>query len=685
MQVGQKIGPFDVEKKIGAGAMGAVYLARYRKTGQRVAIKMMLMGLADNDVSLARFEREAEVLKQLNHQNIVRFYVANQYEGTPYYAMEYVEGEPLDQALLRKGRLTWEEVVELGAQVCAALQHAHDQGIVHRDLKPSNLMITPDGTLKLTDFGIAKDLDVTQLTSANCTVGTAAYMSPEQCRGERNLTHKSDLYSLGVVLYELLTGRKPFEAETTMDMFLQHVQGSFERPSRNVLDIPIWLDTLVCQLLEKEPAKRPYDARTVSDALGQVTEKVLAQRSAGVDAAQARIVDRSTMRGASLDETDKQAARTILTSMRKGKRKRRGKPLHEQKWLQAIGLMLALGGVAAMIYQAFRPPTAQQLYARAETLMNSPKDAGDADTARKEPIAKYLRYYGYLDDEPTRTVWQWARKYDLAQKERQLERLRLKGYDPDSAAGRHARRAADKEDAADLATARLEWEQVVTGSPANKERLQEALQGAEERWQQALRKEDDPGDALWVMLAGKRLEILDAAAQAEERLRKGAEEISAGKPFDVKSAGEGRALDAFRFQAFGDPGRARQVWQNIRQQAGDSVAERSWHVLAGKNIADLNKALTQSGKKPDEDDGFRPERLRLLSDKVNNAEKIIAKKQGQDVNKAVLELRELVYLYQNDEDQEIREIAKRAAALVQNFSPAEEKQPADSGTRQGPP
>src|SRR2546428_13309661 len=147
MQVGQKIGPFDIEKKIGSGAMGSVYLARYRKTGQRVAIKMMLMGMADNDVSLARFEREAEVLKQLDHQNIVRFYIASQFQGTPYYAMEYVEGEALDQALERKGRLTWEEVVELGQQVCAALQHAHDQGIVHRDLKPSNLMITPDGTL----------------------------------------------------------------------------------------------------------------------------------------------------------------------------------------------------------------------------------------------------------------------------------------------------------------------------------------------------------------------------------------------------------------------------------------------------------------------------------------------------------------------------------------------------------
>src|SRR5205807_1854557 len=124
----------------------------------------------------------------------------------------------------------------------------------------------------------------------------AAYMSPEQCRGERNLTHKSDLYSLGVVLFELLTGRKPFDAETTMDMFLQHVQGNFERPSREVLDIPVWLDTLVCQLLEKEPAKRPFDAAVVAHALDQVAEKVQAQRSAGIDVAQARFADRGKLR-----------------------------------------------------------------------------------------------------------------------------------------------------------------------------------------------------------------------------------------------------------------------------------------------------------------------------------------------------------------------------------------------------
>ena len=187
--------------------------------------------------------------------------------------MEYIVGESLDRVMSRRGRMTWEEVVTLGQQLCAALQHAHDAGVVHRDLKPSNLMILSDGTLKLTDFGIAKDLDVTALTSANCTVGTASYMSPEQCRGERDIGPKSDLYSMGVLFYELITGRKPFEAENAMDMFVQHCTGEFERPSRLVLDMPVWLDNLICQLLEKKPDQRPLNAEMVYRRFGQHSGK----------------------------------------------------------------------------------------------------------------------------------------------------------------------------------------------------------------------------------------------------------------------------------------------------------------------------------------------------------------------------------------------------------------------------
>src|SRR5262249_17061786 len=175
MQVGQQLGPFAIDKELGSGAMGSVYRGVYSKTGQRVAIKIMAPGLAASEASQRRFEREAAILKQLHHPNIVRLFGIGKHHGAPYYAMQYIHGESLDKTLGRRGRFTWEEVVAFGKQLGAALQHAHHSGVIHRDLKPSNLMILKEGgALKLTDFGIAKDTDATQLTSANCTVGTAA-------------------------------------------------------------------------------------------------------------------------------------------------------------------------------------------------------------------------------------------------------------------------------------------------------------------------------------------------------------------------------------------------------------------------------------------------------------------------------------------------------------------------------
>ncbi len=322
MLVGQQLGPFLIEKELGAGAMGAVYRGKYLETGQTVAIKVMAPGLGTtSDSAVKRFEREANILKQLNHPNIVKYYGASKHQGTSYYAMEYIQGESLDHVMARRDRMSWEEVVDLGQQLCSALLHAHEKGIVHRDLKPSNLMILPDGTLKLTDFGIAKDLDVTALTGANATIGTAAYMSPEQCRGDKDISYKSDLYSLGIVFYELITGRKPFNAENAMDMFMQHVSGTFQRPAHIVHDLPVWMDTLICQMMEKKPEHRPLDAGMVADVLGTIQEKVEAQHSAGVDAARARLLD--APRGQrNVSDEDRAAARTLLNKPRRKKKKK---------------------------------------------------------------------------------------------------------------------------------------------------------------------------------------------------------------------------------------------------------------------------------------------------------------------------------------------------------------------------
>jgi serine/threonine-protein kinase len=459
MRVGQRVGPFEIDRELGSGAMGSVYRALHAQTGKHVAIKIIAPGLGANETALARFEREAAVLKQLHHPNIVRLYATGRFQGTPFYAMEYIEGESLDRAMQRRGRLTWEEVVELGKQICAALQHAHEQGIVHRDLKPSNLMVLPDGTLKLTDFGIAKDLDVTGITSANCTVGTAAYMSPEQCRGERNLTHKSDLYSLGVVCYELLTGQKPFQAETTMDMFLQHVQGTFERPSRRVLDIPVWLDTLVCQLLEKKPESRPFDAAMVAQSLGQIAEKVAAQQSAGIDAARTRRIDR-TGTHVKPDETDKQAARTLLDGLNRHRvrTKRRGRPFYEKAWFQAVGISALLAAIGGVLYLAFKPASAEQLFQQAQRLMESEETWVQA---KDGPLEEFRNRYP--NHPKARQVREWLEQIEVQQFDRHVRaKYRLarnlgRDFDPENDAERMAYYAVRYEEFGDLALARERW------------------------------------------------------------------------------------------------------------------------------------------------------------------------------------------------------------------------------------
>jgi serine/threonine-protein kinase len=429
MLVGRKLGPFAIEKELGSGAMGTVYRAIYTKTGQHVAVKIMAPNLGTNERSVARFEREGAILKQLKHPNIVRLFGIGKYHNSPYYAMEYLQGESLDHVMARRGRLPWEEIVRIGTQLCDALFHAHQQGIVHRDLKPSNLMMTKEGTVKLTDFGIAKDLDVTQLTSANCTVGTASYMSPEQCRGEKDLTHKSDLYSMGIMFYELLVGRKPFQAESAMDMFMQHVQGTFERPGRLVMDTPIWLDNLICQLLEKKPEQRPRDAATVGHALSSIAEKVQAQKSAGEDVAKKRYADRtpgSTKPGVE----DKETARLLLNGKFRVKRRKKVKPFFERKWVQGLGILGLLLCISGLIFLALRPPSEDKLFAEAKSIMETKSGDKDANLNRmidaKEgngPFAMYRRHYAKDPSSKYKDVMsEWSDEIDALSREDQLRK-----------------------------------------------------------------------------------------------------------------------------------------------------------------------------------------------------------------------------------------------------------------------
>ena len=422
MLAGQEFGPFLIEKELGSGAMGAVYLARYIKNNHRVAIKIMSSAINSNASSslVARFEREAEILKHLNNPNIVRLFGIGKFKGMRYYAMEVIDGETLEAILLRKGAFSWDETIELGKQICNALQHAHDNGVVHRDIKLSNLMVTKQGVLKLTDFGIAKDLDGTLLTGANCAIGTAAYMSPEQCRGESTITGKSDLYSLGVVLFELLTGKRPFRGNNAVELFLHHVQTKPERPSRINFEIPKFLDTLILHLLEKDPDDRPPSASVVAKILEEIRVKILAQTSVGEDLA------KSYADGSGLTKTsERKKARKLLARIGK---KEEGTPWFKSCLFVSIMMLAVMFAFSWTMYEIFiRTPSAKSLIASTEKLIKT----NSRDEAREGPIADYLKYYPDLNDEGAKKIKSLADEIDVEQCEallRQYLKITAKNF-----------------------------------------------------------------------------------------------------------------------------------------------------------------------------------------------------------------------------------------------------------------
>jgi eukaryotic-like serine/threonine-protein kinase len=249
------------------GGMATVELAHDIELDRPVALKRLADNLAANDEFKRRFLREARVAARVSHPNIVAVYDVGDEDGLPFIVMEYVDGETLSDLLRRRGRLEPGEAVALALQACAGLQTAHDAGLVHRDIKPQNLLLTPDGTLKIADFGIARSLDGTRLTQAGTVLGTAAYLAPEQAAGER-VTAVADVYALGAVLYELLTGRPPYVAETLPELFLQLRQGAVAPVRELAPEVPAALEDAVMSALARNRAYRPESAATLAGALG---------------------------------------------------------------------------------------------------------------------------------------------------------------------------------------------------------------------------------------------------------------------------------------------------------------------------------------------------------------------------------------------------------------------------------
>ena len=228
--------------------MGTVFAAVAEVTGERAAIKVLSAGFHADSGLTDRFSGEIESLRRLRHPNIGRIFGFGEDQEVQFYAMELVEGLSLQEALDGGRRFTWQETAKIGVQICRALKHAHDHGIVHRDIKPANLLLTVDGNVKLSDFGIAKLFGNSGLTADGGVIGTAEYMAPEQADG-RGVTSRSDLYSVGGVLYALLLGRPPFRARSLLEMLQLQRFADPEPPIRIDRRIPRALNDLILQLL----------------------------------------------------------------------------------------------------------------------------------------------------------------------------------------------------------------------------------------------------------------------------------------------------------------------------------------------------------------------------------------------------------------------------------------------------
>jgi beta-lactam-binding protein with PASTA domain len=337
---------YDIVRPLGSGGMGEVYLARDRTLGRDVALKVLRSQYANDRESAERFKREATSAAGLSHPNIVQVYDrGDTEEGSSYIAMEYVPGGTLKERIVADGPLDARLAASYGYQVAEALGAAHAKGVVHRDIKPQNVLITASGGAKVGDFGIARAASAAgdAQTKTGTVMGTAGYMSPEQALG-RPATPESDLYSLGIVLYEAVTGELPFTADNPVAVSMKHVNEAPRPPKDLNPAVPDGMNAVVMKLLSKSPEDRYPDAEALAEDLWQVRSGLPAATAAGIGADEARTVEAPTNRFAP-------SARRASPAPARPKRSR------APFVLAALLLLIGLAGVGLALAERFGPPT----------------------------------------------------------------------------------------------------------------------------------------------------------------------------------------------------------------------------------------------------------------------------------------------------------------------------------------
>jgi serine/threonine protein kinase len=269
----QILGNYEIVAPIAEGGMGVVYKGRRRSDGLLVAIKVVPPTAAKNPVLLQRFQREFQAASAIDHPNVVRAIEYNGTPPTPFLVMEFVDGMSLGQKIEREGRLSEDEAIRIMAQVCQGLHRAHKQGLIHRDIKPDNILLARDGTAKITDLGLVKDIEgELNLTRTGRGLGTPHFMAPEQFRNAKNADIRCDVYSLGATLYMMLTGKMPFEGLGPLDAWMKKSNNDFTPPRELNTGISTRMNFAILRAMHSDPDKRPSNCREfIEDVTGQST------------------------------------------------------------------------------------------------------------------------------------------------------------------------------------------------------------------------------------------------------------------------------------------------------------------------------------------------------------------------------------------------------------------------------